>query len=63
MFQQLRKIDSFGATFSLKYKSENSFKTSFGGLLSIITYIILLYYTCEQLIKLVKGHNPQITLE
>ena len=37
--QQIKNLDMFGHQMSLKYKGEDTFKTTFGGVITAITLI------------------------
>ena len=38
----LRKFDSFGVSYSFKYKSEDKYTTSFGGIITILFIVVSL---------------------
>jgi len=45
----IRNVDSFGHPIQLTYKSEESFKTIFGGVVTLLTRLILIVYLCISL--------------
>lgn len=51
----LKKIDIFGIPIGLTYKKDFSFKTSFGGMMSIIVIAAILFYFGFNLYSLIKG--------
>ena len=63
MTSSMKDADFYGTKFSLKYRAKDSFQTNFGGFLSIVTYLLVLYYSAIQVKQLVLKQNPYILEE
>jgi hypothetical protein len=61
MSNLIKKIDAFGSTLNLKFKSEDKFNTTIGGLLSLILYTILSVYSIKSIKQLVLQENPNVS--
>ena len=57
----LHSFDNFGATVSLNFKKQESYRTSAGGLASIFLRVVVLIFFIMQLIAVVEHEDPTIT--
>ena len=51
----LRKLDSFGKPVVLKFQGEETFKTSYGGLITVVFYLWMVYVSVTALIPVFTG--------
>ena len=56
----LKVMDIFKTPITLSYNKRYSYETKFGGVLTIITFIIIFAYTISNLIDLLQGNNYTI---
>ncbi len=61
MGEGLRKIDRFGHPISLTYKNETTFKSSFGGTMTLLSILTLLAYFGVLLSQIIYSENYSIT--
>ena len=52
-----KKIDSFGVSFSFKYKAEDNYSTVLGGIISLFFFIIFFLYLLYNFIPFYKKEN------
>ena len=57
----LKSFDSYGVPITVNYRGNDSYKTAFGAILSIIAGIVVLAYAAVQSEQLVLRNGPFIT--
>ena len=50
--------DIFGEPISMRYKGKTQYQTIPGGICTLLTTIVVAYYTIEQMIQLVEKSDP-----
>ena len=58
MFDFFRKFDLYAEPIGIKYHGKRSFKTLFGGLISIMAILVVLAYAAVQVERLVMRDRP-----
>ena len=59
--QTIRSFDKYGASVPLNYLGEPRFTTTCGGLLSIATSVLVLFFFVKQLVDLINFEDPQLS--
>ena len=56
----IRSQDNFGEPISMHYKGKTAYQTVSGGICSLITMVLVAWFTLEQVYQLVKLDDPTI---
>ena len=46
--RKLRSIDAFGAPIGVNYKGNDTYQTKLGGVVSLVTFVVILFYAVYQ---------------
>ena len=58
--ETIKRIDMFGVPVTLNFRGEDKFKTTIGGIISILAFCFVLWYTITQSISIIERENTVI---
>ena len=58
---QLQKIDTFGAPVNVNYRGKDTFPTSFGGILTLLMAVYMMYFATNCIIKVLSFKDSKIS--
>ena len=59
----LKSVDMYGHPINVNYRGENSYKTSYGGLLSLLTYFLTIIMVVRATEELVLMKDPSVKVD
>ena len=57
----IRSADVYGQTVSVNFNGDTSYKSTFGGILSILSLVIVVLFGVERGLEVKNGQSPTIT--
>ena len=55
-------LDTYGVPVTVNYRGEDTYKTRFGALLSLLSYFLIISFAVEKGVMLVERNSPSITV-
>ena len=56
----IKRQDNFGAPVFMRYKSETEYKTTFGGAVSLVTFIIITLFSIDVFLQMLARIDPKV---
>lgn len=56
----IRSQDKYGVPIGVNYQGDDTFKTKIGGVVTLLTYCVVLAYTLTKITQLIQRTNPNV---